>query len=309
MRLAVMGVGGVGGYFGGRLAAAGEDVAFIARGGHYDAIRRDGLRVVSPLGDLHLAPVSVTDDPAEVGPVDVVVFTVKLWDTESAALAIRPLVGPHTVVVTFQNGVDSVARIAAVLGSDHVAGGVSHISASIAAPGLIRHIGSLARLTVGSLAPAQEPVLADFRAAAQRAGIDILAASDIRRTIWEKFVFLAPFSGVTTLTRLPIGPLRADPDTRALFRAAVDEAVALARASEVALSEDYTDRVMTFVDGLPADMKSSMLGDLERNARLELPWLSGAVARQAAEKDVAAPVHSTIYAALKLYSDGPPAGR
>lgn len=302
MRVAVMGVGGVGGYFGGRLAAAGHDVVFIARGRHLEAIRRDGLRVNSANGDVHLHPVNATADPAEIGPVDLVLFAVKLWDTESAAEALKPMIGQETVVVTFQNGIDSVERIGSVIGPRHVAGGVCHIAAAIARPGVIQHTGTLARLFAGSLFPEQERPLSDFAALARQAGIEFHMADDIGRTIWEKFVFLAPFSGVTALTRLPIGPIRTDPDTRSLFADAVAEAVALAHASGVPLPADQTTRVMAFVDGLPGEMKSSMLGDLERGTRLELPWLSGAVVQRAAARSLAVPVHRVIYAALKHHA-------
>lgn len=302
MRIAVMGVGGVGGYFGGRLAAAGGDVAFIARGNHLEALRRDGLRVISAKGDLLVHPVAATADPAEIGPVDLILFSVKLWDTETAAQALKPMIGPRTVVVTFQNGVDSVERISSVVGAEHVAGGVCHIAAAIAAPGIIRHTGTLARLTVGSLYPGQDANLAAFASLAERAGIEIHMVDDVKRAIWEKFIFLAPFSGVTTLARLPIGPIRSDPDTRGLFADAVAEAVAVARASGVPLPDDQLERIMGFTDGLPGEMKSSMLGDLERGARLELPWLSGAVVQRAGALGIAAPVHRVIFAALKLHA-------
>lgn len=304
MRIAVMGTGGVGGYFGGRLAAAGEDVTFVARGAHLEAMRGGGLRIESALGDLLLQPVKATERPAEIGPVDVVLFTVKLWDTDAAARAIRPLVGPGTAVVTFQNGVDSAERLAAALGTAPVVGGVCHIAAAIAAPGVIRHTGTLARLTVGELRGGTSGRVAAFAKAARRAGIDITEADDIRRAIWEKFVFLAPFSGVTSLARLPIGPIRENGDSRRLFADAVAEAVAVAAAVGIALPEDRIAEVMQFTDGLPPQMKSSMLGDLERGARLELPWLSGTVARLGRQHGVPTPVHRVIHDALAPHAAG-----
>lgn len=300
MRIAVMGTGGVGGYFGARLAAAGADVSFIARGAHLAAIRRDGLRVTSALGDVHVHPARATDRPADIGPVDMVMFTVKLWDTETAAEQVKPLLGPDTGVVSFQNGVDSAERIERILGPGRAIGGVSHIAAAIAAPGLIRHTGSLARLTVGEWDGSDSRRVAGFVAAAKAAGIDVVQSADIGRAIWEKFVFLAPFSGVTSLLRQPIGAVRADEDGRWLYESAVEEVVAVARAKGVALPEDQVRRVLDFSDGLPAEMKSSMLGDLERGGRLELPWLSGAVVRLGRALGVATPTHRAILAALKF---------
>jgi 2-dehydropantoate 2-reductase len=190
-----------------------------------------------------------------------------------------------------------------VLGPGRAVGGVCHIAATIAAPGVIRHTGTLARLTVGEWDGAASERVAAFVEAARHAGIDVVHAADIGRAVWEKFVFLAPFSGITTLARQPIGPLRADADARWAFRAAVAEAVAVAGARGIAFAEDQVDRVMSFVDGLPADMKSSMLGDLQRGARLELPWLSGAVVRLGEQHGVATPVHRTVVAALKSYAE------
>lgn len=304
MKIAVVGSGGVGGYFGARLAAAGEDVWFVARGAHLDAIRRCGLHIESRLGDLHIKPARATDNPAEIGPVDLVMFAVKLWDTESAAEMARPLIGPESAIASFQNGVDSAERLTTVLGSKPLIGGVCHIAAAIAAPGVVRHVGTMARLTFGELNGGVSPRIEAFVAACSKAGIHAVASPDINRVMWEKFIFLSSFSGVTTLTRLNKGPIFAEPDTRALFRAAVEESAAVARAQGVALPGDAADGVMGFADGLPPEMKSSMLGDLERGNRLELPWLSGAIVRLGAAKGVPTPVHRVIYQALKPYANG-----
>ncbi len=302
MRLAVMGTGGVGGYFGARLAAAGEEVTFVARGAHLEAIREHGLRVESKLGDLRIHPAKATDRPEEVGQVDMVIFAVKLWDTEAAAQAARPLLGADTGVVSFQNGVDSAERIAAVLGPGRAVGGVSHIAASIVRPGTIGHVGTLARLTVGEWDGSVSPRVQAFVGACRKAGVDVVETAEIGRVVWEKFVFLSAFSGVTTLVRRPIGPILADSDGRWLFEAAVAESVAVARARGVGLAEDQVAKVMDFAAGLPAEMKSSMLGDLERGARLELPWLSGAVVRLGREAGVATPIHRAIVAALRPHA-------
>jgi len=304
MRIAVMGAGGVGGYFGARLARAGHAVTFIARGRHLAAMRERGLAVNSASGDLRLATPAVTDTPATVGPVDVVLFAVKLWDTESAAEAIRPLVAAGGVVIPFQNGVGSIERIGAVLGAQHVMGGVAQIAATIAEPGVIAHTGTMARLRFGPVLPAQRPAAETLLAACKGAGIDAELVPDIRLALWEKFVFLAAFSGLTSVARQPIGVLRGDPDLRTALEAAMREAWMVGRAKHVALSDDFVAQQMRFADGLPAEMKSSMLNDLNAGGRLEAPWLSGAVARMAAELGVPAPVHATLYAVLKPYCAG-----
>ncbi|HYH22271.1 MAG TPA: 2-dehydropantoate 2-reductase [Azospirillum sp.] len=308
MRIAVMGSGGVGGYFGARLSAAGADVVFLARGRHLAAIRENGLRIESAAGDLHLTDVRATDDPAQAGPADVVMFCVKLWDTESAAEQCRALLKPGTAVITFQNGVTSVDSLRRALGDGHVAGGVAHIAATIGAPGVIRHVGTLARLTYGELDGRRLERLEAFHALASQAGFTATLSDAIERAIWEKFAFLAPFSGVTTLTRQPAGVIRRVPETRALFLDAVREVVVLARARGVDLGADAVERLERMLDGLVAPMKASMLHDLERGGPLELPWLSGAVARLGGEAGVPTPVHHVVAAALAPYVDGPPAG-
>src|SRR5687768_17797542 len=207
MRIAVMAAGAVGGYFGGRLAAAGHDVSFIARGAQLEAIRKNGLRIESPLGDLHLEKVRATSDPKEIGPVDVVLFAVKLWDTEIAAETAKPLIGPQTRVITLQNGVDSVERLAPILGEDKVVGGSAYIASVIGAPGVIRHTSQFAKMVCGRLDGKPDPQLAAFTAAAKGAGIDITQAENINRERWEKFVFLIGLSGATGATRMPLGPI------------------------------------------------------------------------------------------------------
>jgi 2-dehydropantoate 2-reductase len=304
MRIAIMGSGGVGGYAGGRLAAAGEDVAFIARGAHLAVIRERGLRIESALGDLTISPAEASDDPAALGPADLVIFAVKLYDTESAAQAARALVGPATGVVTLQNGVDSVAVLARVLGPEHVIGGVAHIASTIAAPGLIRHTGTLARLQIGELEGGHSERVAALSEALDRAGVDHQVSDDIERDIWAKMVFLATFSGLTALTRLPIGPIREDPDTRALYAAGLTEALAVAQAKGIALPADFVARTLTRTDQLPAQMKSSLLHDLEAGRRLELPWLSGAIVRMGEELGIPTPTHAFITTALKLHAEG-----
>lgn len=304
MKIVVMGTGGVGGYFGARLAAAGEDVRFVARGAHLEAMQRDGLKVDSKLGDLTLKPVKASPHPAELGPADLVMIAVKLWGTEAAIAAVKPLIGPNTAVVSFQNGVGAIDALTKVFGKTPVLGGVAHIATVIGAPGVIKHTGTMAKLTIGEPAGGMSPRVQAIYDAAKKAGIDVVASEDIQKSIWDKFVFLASFSGVTALTRQPKGPIMADPDMRRLFADAIAEACAVARAKGIKLAPDHEAKALGWADGLPAEMKASMLHDLEAGNRLEVEFLSGAVARLGAELGVPTPVHRTIYAALKPYAAG-----
>jgi 2-dehydropantoate 2-reductase len=304
MRIAVMGAGGVGGYFGAQFARAGNDVAFIARGRHLAALRERGLTVESAVAPVQSMPVTATDNPGEVAPVDVVMFCVKLWDVEAAAGAVAPLLAAGGVVIPFQNGVESHEILMRALGAERVAGGVAQIGAVIKAPGVIAHTGTMARLRVGAFPGGPQTKVREFVAAGRSAGIDIDYADDIRRALWEKFVFLAAMSGATALARQPIGVVRADADLRAVLAASMRETVAVAATQGVAFDGAFVDRQMAFVDGLPGEMRSSMLNDLVAGNRLEAPWLAGAVVRMAATAAVPAPVNSTIYAALKPYLGG-----
>jgi len=306
MRIAVIGAGGVGGYFGAKLAAGGNDVAFVARGAHLAAMRANGLRVESARGDIVLPEVIATDDPSLLAPVDVVMFCVKLWDVEQSAAQIVPLVAQGGVVIPFQNGIDSHEVLARVLGAGHVLGGVAYIAASIRAPGVIAHVGSMARLRVGAFSH----VLADraraFVDACRATGVEAELAPDIRHALWEKFVFLSALSGLTCLARQPLGCIRSDPELRATFEAAVRETIAVAATQGVAFADDFVARQLRALDGLPAEMRSSMLGDLIAGHRLEAPWLCGRVAELAMLAGMGAPVNATIYAGLKPYVNGTP---
>jgi 2-dehydropantoate 2-reductase len=305
MRIAIVGSGGVGGYFGGRLAATGVDVTFIARGAHLAALREHGLRIESPSGNLHVPRVSATDDPASVGPVDIVFFTVKLYDTESALATLPPLIGPQTLVIPFQNGVDSVERLTQTLGKTHVAGGTTYVTAVIAEPGLIRHT-AMERLLFGPVAGPAPPVLQELRDAGKRAGFDAVLSDRILVDIWTKFARLSVFSGITAVTRSPIGVVRADPDLRALLETALHESIAVARGKQIPLLASTFADAMAGFSGLPPQARSSMLEDLERGRRLELPWLSGAVVRIGDEVGVDVPTHRLIVALLKPHVHGKP---
>lgn len=304
MKIAVMGAGGIGAYFGARLAEAGEDVAFIARGAHLDAMRRDGLRIDSANGDLHLSEPRVTDNPAEIGPVDVVLFTVKLWDTEAAAEAVRPLLGPETAVISLQNGIDAEDLLATLLGAEHVMGGVAYILAVISAPGVIGHTGTMARVIFGERGGAERERGVALQNSFANAGVDAEVRGDIDKDIWRKFSILAPHSGLTALTRLTSGPIMASPETRGLLQQAVEEVVAVGRAKGVALDDGLVERNMAFFAGLPPEFGSSMLHDIQAGRRLELPFLSGAVARLGNDLGMPTPVHAFIAAALAPHAMG-----
>jgi 2-dehydropantoate 2-reductase len=306
MRIAVIGAGGVGGYFGAKLAAGGNDVVFVARGAHLAAMRANGLRVESAGGDIVLPQVIATDDPSSLAPVDVVMFCVKLWDVEQSATQIAPLVARGGVVIPFQNGIDSHEVLARVLGAGHVLGGVAYIAASIRAPGVIAHVGSMARLRVGAFDEALADRARAFVGASRAAGVDAELAPDIRRALWEKFIFLGALSGLTCLARQPLGIVRSDPELRATFEAAVRETIAVAATKGVAFPGNFAARQLRALDGLPAEMRSSMLGDLIAGHRLEAPWLCGRVAQLATQAGIGAPVNATIYAGLKPYVNGAP---
>lgn len=307
MRIAVFGAGAVGGYFGARLAAAGEDVHFVARGSHLDAIRKTGLRIESPNGDLTLHPAQATDDPASIGPVDYIMFAVKLFDTEAVARACKPLVGPHTTVMALQNGVESEEIISRVVGPGHVMDGTVYIAAVITEPGLIKQTGAFARMIFGELDGSLSERGRKFEAACKKAGIDVVFSPQVQTEIWMKFIVLVALSGVTTATRTAVGMLRADPDTRMLLRNAIAEAAAVGRAAGVALPEDAVDRQMATIDGWPHEMVASMLHDLNAGKRMELDNLSGAITRIGRQYGVPTPVHDTLYAVLKPHKEGRPA--
>jgi 2-dehydropantoate 2-reductase len=253
---------------------------------------------------MRVAPAQATDDPATIAPVDVVMFCVKLWDVESAAERIRPLVAGNGAAIPFQNGLDGPEILKRVLGPGRVLGGVAYIAATIGEPGVIVHTGTMARLRVGAFPGGPAQRAEDFAAACRGAGIEVEVTADIRRALWEKFCFLSAMAGCTCLARAPIGAIRADPDLRATFEAAVREAWSAGRAAGVALPDDYVAKQVAAIDALPAEMKSSMLHDLAAGRRLEAPWLSGAVVRLAREAGLDAPVSRTLHAAVKPYLDG-----
>lgn len=303
MRIAVVGAGGVGGYFGARLAATGTDVAFLARGAHLAALQSRGLYVDSPDGDLHLPRVAATDDPASIGPVDIVLFAVKLYDTDSALRLLPPLLGPDTLVVPLQNGVESVAVLSQAVGKTRVAGGTAYVAAVVSEPGRIRHT-AMGRLIFGPLEGPVPAELAQLKEASERAGVEAVLSSSVHVEIWSKFVRLTAFSGITAVTRCPIGKVRDDPELRAMLDAALRESIAVARGRGIALEATTFEEIATATDALPPMAKSSMLEDLERGRRLELPWLSGAIVRLGDEVGVDAPTHRLIVKLLRPHVHG-----
>ena len=306
MRIAIVGTGGVGGGYGAALAAAGADVTFIARGAHLAAMRRDGLRLESPRGDLHIVPTRATDDPASVGPVDVVLFCVKLWDVESAGAAIRPMVGPQTAVIPLQNGIDAAERLAPILGERAVMGGVASISATIAAPGVIRQTGTLTRMVFGEFDGRRSARAEALAALCATAGIDGVLSTAIRTDLWMKFILLASNAGIMSIARLPIGLLRDDPDIAPWFTTAYEEVAAVGRAAGVLLPDDAVARTLEFNRKAPPGLIPSMAVDLMRGNRIELPWLSGKVVSLGKRFGVPTPLHGFMYAALKPYTMGTP---
>lgn len=305
MRIAAMAAGAVGGYFGARLAAAGHDVFFIARGAHRDAIVKNGLKIESVHGDMHLAKPNVTDDPAEAGPVDIVLFAVKLWDTESAAEAARPLLGPDSRLITVQNGIDSVDRLSAVLGADRVVGGAAYIATVMASPGVIRHTSQFAILRIGRADKKPDAKLSAFVDAGKAAKLDINLSADIQRELWQKFIFLTAMAGSTASLRSTIGPIIADPELREFFHALMEEAFAVGKAKGVALDHAYIDERMNFlVNKIEPGMRASMAHDLERGNRLELDWLAGKVRALGREFGIPTPASDTVYTVLKLHRMG-----
>jgi 2-dehydropantoate 2-reductase len=303
MKIAAMGAGGVGGYFGARLQQAGHDVTFFARGRHLEAIRANGLKVESPHGDA-LLKVRVLEDPREADVADVVLFAVKLWDTEAAAEKLRPIVGPATAVIPFQNGVESISRLRAFFPEKNVLGGSAYIATRVKAPGVIEHTGQMSRLQFGPIIPSQRATAEAFLKACVDSKIQAEIPDDIVRANWEKFVFLVAVSSATAVARAPLGVVRSDADLRWLFEQAMRETWRVGRARGVALADDFVEARMKFADGLHADMKASLAHDLENGGRLEAPWLCGAVARMAQELGLDAPVNRSVYAALKPYVNG-----
>jgi 2-dehydropantoate 2-reductase len=303
MKIAVMGSGGVGGYFGARLAKGGADVAFVARGSHLAAMREHGL-TISGLDEFHLPKVAVTEDPATIGVVDLVIFAVKLWDTEAALAQIKPIVGRETVVISFQNGVLKDDDLTKAFGSDRIMGGVCYVATSIARPGVIQRIGPLERMVFGEFDGVASARAKRFLEACLAGGIKAELSFNIRREIWEKFVFLVALSGTTTTMRTTIGPIRENSQTRRFLLDLMAEVVAVGRARGVDLPEDYAQKRLALADQVAPDMTSSMHHDLERGNRLEVRWLAGAVVELGRAMGIPTPLNRAVADILALREAG-----
>lgn len=310
MRIAIVGSGAVGGYFGAKLAQSGNDVTFIARGKHLAAIRAGGLRVRSPkLGDF-TAKAAAEEDTARVGPVDLAIFAVKAYDNQTALPLLKPLIGKDSVVLTLQNGVDSVDDVASVAGDGHVLGGTTYVATALEEPGLIVQTGVHRSVIFGEVFADRgriTPRVQRIVDVMTPADIQVTAVADGRVPIWDKFVYLAPFSGFTGAARLPIGAIWKYPHVRDMFYAAAREVAALAKAEGVAISPNRWDTLREYMDNIPPTTRSSLLIDLEMGKRIEVEALQGAAVRRAAQHGVDMPIINTLYAVLKPWAEGPPA--
>jgi 2-dehydropantoate 2-reductase len=304
MKIAILGSGGVGGYFGGRLAAAGTDVTFVARGAHLAAIRQHGLKIKSPKGDAHIAPAKAVETIGAAGPVDLVLVGVKLWDTETIAASLAPLAASGAAILSLQNGVQKDEILRRHVRPDAVMGGVCYIAATIAEPGVIAHSGAMQRLLFGEYGGTRSARGEAFLKACTEAGIDAEFSDAIERLIWEKFVFLVGLSGTTSMYRSSIGPIREGSVQRELLADAMREVVAVGRAKGVPLPADFAETRLAFCDTLPAGMTSSMQTDLERGNRLELPWLSGDVVAMGQALGIPTPANTAITDALTPFVSG-----
>ena len=302
MRIAMIGAGGIGGYLGARLAEAGGDVSFIARGAHLQAMRQGGLRIQSDLGNVFLPRVSASDAPADIGPVDLAIFAVKLYDSEKAASAVGPLIGRNTRIVTLQNGIDSVETLGRHIPGDQVIGGATYLSAFIKQPGEVVHAGGLPHVLVGGH---RDPLIKDLQALCDRAvGVELKPVADIDDVLWEKFVTLAAFSGGTSLMRSGIGPILDDPEARIFIEQLRDEGMAVAAAAGHPMAEGFEGRVTTRWTAFPPHIKSSMANDLERGKPIEVAWLSGRMHELGIKFGIATPGHTAVFRALHLYAAG-----
>ena len=301
MKIAIMAAGGLGSYYGALLAKDGHEVTFITRGAHLAAIRANGLTVKSPHGDFEIKPARATDHPAEVGVVDWIIFSVKTYDTATAARAMLPMIGAQTTVVTFQNGVDSHDAIGAIVGKEHVIAAPTQVVSNVAAPGIIEQKSPFRTSFVGEVyGPGLTPRVQALVEILKRTGVDATAVGDARTPLWHKFAFIAPVAGLAALARTAPYDLFQLAEARAALRAAIEEVVAVGKAHGVAMDADIVERQYQFTMNLKPGAKPSMQLDLEQGKRLEIDAMNGAVVRLGAEKNVPTPVHQTIYVALKM---------
>lgn len=298
MKIAVFGSGGVGGYFGGRLARSGEEVVFIARGEHLEAIQRRGLRVESIDGDFRVRLVQATDNPHEAGVADVILVGVKAWQVPEVGIAMQPMVGPDTFVVPLENGIEAPKQLAQALGVEHVLGGLCRISSFITSPGVIRHAGIEPYVAFGELDNQISERSRSLLAAFHKAGVKAEIPADIHVAMWEKFAFISAISGVCGVVRAPVGVIRSLPETRSLLRHAIEETLAVASAYQVELPDDFLPKILAFIDNSPPDTLPSMQRDLVAGRPSELSAQVGAVVRLGRQRDVHTPVNEFIYNCL-----------
>ena len=306
MRIVVIGTGGVGGYFGARLTEAGENVTFVARGAHLEAIKSRGLTVYSALGDMHLRDVQCTENTRDIGHADIVMIAVKLWATDEAIRTAKPLLGTNTGIISFQNGILAEESLIAAYSSQHAMGGVANIAALIEEPGVIRHNGNMASLAFGELNNTQSERAQSLLTACSRANIKAEIPDDINRAIWEKYIRLVTMSAMTTLCRMPIGPIRDEVHTRNLLSQILAEIIDVGKAKGLKFSDNVLQEQLDIIDGYPPSMVASMCGDLRRGYPLEVPWFSGTIVRLGKELNIPTPANGFVYAALKLFEHGRP---
>ena len=306
MRIAVMGTGGTGGYFGGLLARAGEEVTFIARGDHLEEIRKNGLAIKSVLAGDFSIPANATDNTQDIGPVDFVLFCVKAYDNATAADQIRPLIGPETVVLSVQNGIDNEQQIGEVIGPEHIVGCVSYVSSIIESPGVVAQTGGPGKIVLGEMQGGTSARTETIQNTLQNSGIAAELHPDIQVALWQKFLAICGVNGITALTRLPMGEILACEETRNLMRGTMEEVEAVARASGAALPGDCVDQSMDLFSSLEPSIRGSMYYDLAAGRRLELDVLNGTLVRLGSEHGIPTPINFAIYAALKPYLDGAP---
>ena len=298
MKILIMGTGGVGGYYGGLLAQQGNEVTFIARGAHLYAIRHDGLTVKSVHGDFKVFPVSATDDPAKVEPVNLVLFSVKTYHTDEAAEAIRPVLGPQTAVLSLQNGVDAGERIGRRIGGEHVIGGATWLSSAVEAPGVIKQISQFRRIVLGEPGGGMSQRIQSIFEVLHQTGMTVEISENIQKVLWTKFVFISAVSSIGSLTRLPMGDYRSVPESRHLLSSIMQEVEALAHAQGIALEADVVSRSLEFIDNSGPHIKPSMQLDVESGRRTELDSMVGVIGRKGRELGVPTPAADFVYGAL-----------
>lgn len=298
MKILIMGTGGVGGYYGGLLAKDGNDVTFIARGSHLYAIRHEGLKVKSIHGDFTIPSANATEDPAKVGPVDLILFSVKTYHTDEAAETIRPAVGPQTAVMSLQNGIDAAERIGRIVGMDRMLGAATWLSSAVEAPGVIKQVSQFRRIVFGELDGNRSERIQSIYEVLNNTGISVEISEEILKVLWTKFVFISAASSLGSLTRLAMGDYRSVPETRAMITSLMGEVEALARAQGIQLDEDVTQKSLKFMDDAAPHIKASMQLDVEGGRRTEIESMIGVIGRKGRDLGVPTPVADFVYASL-----------